>query len=71
MEADVWKPLALPCVILFKNGVELLRLPPFDDKGNRIATLMDYKGCVKYFGLQKRLDKAKAKAGESENRKDI
>ena len=70
MEADVWKPLALPCVILFKNGVELLRLPPFDDKGNRIATLMDYRGCVKYFGLQKRLDQAKAKAGNTESRKN-
>ena len=55
VEANQWKPLTLPCVIMFKNGVELLRLPPFDEKGNMIATLMTYNGCAKYFGLEKRL----------------
>lgn len=63
--ANEWKPLALPCVVMFKNGEELLRLPPFDKKGNVIATLMTEHGCTKYFGLEKRFSLAQ----EEENSK--
>lgn len=65
VDANQWKPTTLPCVILFKDGVELLRLPPFDKKGNIIPTRMDYKGCVKYFGLEKRLKIAMQEKKES------